>query len=349
MQVIFDVTCLMPEKLSGIGVYSKNLYRALQSEGIECLPVVKVSRAFKKNHVFDHIEKKPKIFIDRPRLRKKDWVLHGPDFRLLSARDVYKKIVTVHDVAVFHQGFNSEPFRERGQSLMRALIHEDRPDSIIVPSETIRDEVVEHFPETQGKVFAIPHGVDHFSFEMITAPFKPDYPYFLYIGHLEKRKNLKGVIEAFEIHCDKIKDTRLIVVGKEGFGGGELISMMENSRHKHRILYKGYVSSPHLKALYKGAQAFVFPSFYEGFGFPILEAMKFECPVITSNHGTMAEVAGDSALLVDAQSNESISEAMNRLCDDHSYRKKLIEKGCKRVEEFTWKKTAQRVLNLYRS
>lgn len=339
----------MPEKLSGIGIYSKNLFRALQDESVQCRPVIKLSRALKKNYVQKHIGCKASIFVDRPRLFKKDWILHGPDFRLLSSRGVYKKVVTVHDIAVFHDGFNSEPFRERGQALMRSLIHDDQPDAIIVPSQTIQQELVEHFPETRGKVFPIYHGVDHFSFEMLSAPFRPDYPYFLFIGHLEKRKNVAGIIKAFEQHCEKNKETRLVVVGKEGFGGPEIVELMENSPHKHRILYKGYVSAPHLKSLYKGAEAFVFPSFYEGFGFPILEAMKFECPVITSNLGTMAEVAGQAAVLVDPHDTESIAHGMNLVVEDQSKRKKMIEKGCRRVEEFTWKKTAQRVMNIYRT
>ena len=355
MKVFFDVTCLMPEKLSGIGVYSKHLFTALARQGIDCHPVIKSSRMFKKNFVDQHIGLPSKVFWDLPRFSKQTPVLHGPDFRLLSSSSSLKKIVTIHDIAVFHQGFNDEHFRQRGQNLIRTLIKKQKPDGIIVPSQTVASELIELFPETAGRVHCVYHGADHMLLDQEGASDQSlmdsgidDSPYFLFIGHLEKRKNLSGVIEAFEQHCEGNKDTRLLVIGKPGFGGEDLLKKMKESKVSHRIHYQGYVSSAKLAYYYKNALAFVFPSFYEGFGFPILEAMQQQCPVIASDRGTMAEIAGDAAVLVNPDRIESVADAMEQVFVNSELREQLVKKGLEQAKTFTWAQTAKATAAVYR-
>lgn len=342
-RIVFDVTCLMPEKLSGVGVYTKHLYLALKKQGTPLYPVLKWTRALKQNYVKEHIGENPKMFLPWP-FGKKNQVFHGPDFRLISGSGVYKRVVTVHDIIVFHPGFNEENFREYGQKKMHELMGQSL-DGIVVPSQYVAHELASLYPKMKEKVFVVPHGADHFPVHEKAGPVGD---YFLYVGHLEKRKNVSNIIRAFEIAAQKSKVIKLMLVGKEGFGYTEIVQQIKNSPVVERILMPGFVKQKELEKLYSGALGFVFPSLYEGFGFPILEAMALNTPVITSGEGTMKEVAQKAALLVNPHSPETIAEAMIKLEQDGGLRQEMIQKGREHVRSFTWEKAAQAYLDIYK-
>lgn len=341
-RIVFDVTCLMPEKLSGVGVYTKQLYQALKKKGIPIDPVLKWSRVLKRNYVADHIGDRAKMFFPIV-FQKNNHIFHGPDFRLISGSGFYKRLVTIHDIIVFHPGFNSEAFRAQGQEKMNQVMSQD-PDGIVVPSQYVANEVAERYPQMKHKIFVIPHGADHFQVrEKESVPGN----YFLYVGHIEKRKNLDHIIQAFEILATQKPEVQLILVGKGGFGYEEILEQIKASPIKDRIITPGFVKQEELENLYSQALGFVFPSLYEGFGFPILEAMALNTPVITSNLGTMKEVAQGAALLVDPLSPTSIAKAMTSLMDDKGVRQELIQKGRQHVKAFTWEKAAEKYLQAY--
>jgi glycosyltransferase involved in cell wall biosynthesis len=349
LTVLFDVTCLIPEQLSGIGVYTQHLFRSLRTSGMELTPVYKSSRLLKKSAIGDHIGEPGLPFVlARIRSGQGPIVLHGPDFRLLTSSSRYIKIVTVHDLAVFQPDFNSQDFRENGQKRMTELVEKDDPDLIIVPSQAIHDELVARWSQLAGRVRVVHHGADH----LVAGDCEPSIapatqPYFLYVGHIENRKNLGRVISAFEKICETDQDLKLIIVGKDGFNASAYHQQIERSPFRDRIERTGFVDNTNLQQLYTQARAFVFPSLYEGFGFPILEAMALGCSVITSNFGAMKEVAGDAALLVDPHSDKAIARAMTTLHHDQSLRKQQVARGHQRVKEFTWKSTAFQVAQLY--
>lgn len=351
MKIFLDTTCLMEEKLSGIGVYTKHLFLSLKSAGQEIIPVYKASRVLKKNRTSHHIGVASRSFIDGPLLRMGGArkVLHGPDFKLLSGSRHLKKIVTVHDIAVFHKGFNSEQFRLSGQKKLREMIRTKRPDQIIVPSFAVKNELEELFPEVKGRVHAIYHGADHIlgKSRLEKKLTFTGTPYFLYVGHIENRKNIGGILQAFERFCETNEKTELIIVGKDGFGAEAYHQAIKESPFQERIILKGYVGNDEIKGLYQHALAFVFPSFYEGFGFPIIEAMSMGCPVITSDVGTMKEVAGDSAVLVDPFNAESILSGLEFFFKSESNRAAYVEKGLCRAQDFTWANTAKQVIDVY--
>lgn len=346
MKVYFDVTSLMPERLSGIGVYTRELFLALKTQKADIEPVTKLSRVLKQSAVQKHIKQKERSFLGVIESLKGPSIIQGPDFKLLSHSSRFKKIVTIHDLAVFHKGFNDEKFREQGQRATRQVLEKGQPDIVIADTHVIADEIREHFPEFCDRVRCISPGCDHL---VGASPKKQTQkaPYFLYAGHLETRKNVIGIVKAFEHIASKHKDARLVLVGKDGYQADDIRRSIESSDAKQAIELKGFVSDKELQSLYASATAFVFPSFYEGFGFPILEAMSLGCPVITSDRGAMAELAGDAALLVDPYNHEHIAAAMESLLTEPTLVEKLMSAGEQRFPKFTWQQSAESFLALY--
>lgn len=174
--------------------------------------------------------------------------------------------------------------------------------------------------------------------------------YLLYVGTIEPRKNLFRLLKAFEIFCSSHSTAPLLVlVGRTGWLSGDFYRALESSPWKKNIRLLGYVPEMDLPALYSGALAFVYPSLYEGFGLPPLEAMMCGTPVITSNNSSLPEVTGDAALLVNPLEVEEIAEALMRIGRDYSLREEMRKKGLERAKLFTWGETAKKTLGVYES
>ena len=171
--------------------------------------------------------------------------------------------------------------------------------------------------------------------------------YLLCVGAREPRKNLDRLIAAFVEVAGANPDLSLVIVGKYGWGEdvtGDRLSVISG-----RLKILGFVEKEDLAALYSGAVGFIYPSLYEGFGLPILEAMACGCPVITSNLGSMKEIAGESALLIEPENVESIAGAISKICRNKKVSEELKIKGFKRAGEFNWQKTASQTLEVYRA
>ncbi len=167
-------------------------------------------------------------------------------------------------------------------------------------------------------------------------------PYFVFVGALNPRKNLQRLIEAFDaFSTHSSSDIRLVISGMPMFSNGTLGRVLGKARHRDRIVLTGRLQREELARLVGAAHALVLPSTYEGFGIPIVEAMKCHVPVITSNCTAMPEIAGDAALLVDPWSVLSISEAMEKLDNNESLRNDLIRRGQERAKLFSWDNTAE--------
>ena len=170
--------------------------------------------------------------------------------------------------------------------------------------------------------------------------------YLVYVGTLQPRKNLARVIQAFgRLAGDpSLADVQLVLAGKRGWLYDDLFAQVARLGLADRVLFPGYVADADLPTLLSGALAFVFPSLYEGFGIPVLEAGACEVPVITSNTSSLPEVAGDAALLVDPHDVDAIAEAMYRLVTDPALRAELIRRGRENVKRFSWEKCARETL-----
>ncbi len=173
--------------------------------------------------------------------------------------------------------------------------------------------------------------------------------YFLFVGTVQPRKNLEKLIRAFaKVVTLDSGDLRLIMVGSKGWMSDEIYSLPKKLGLGEKMKLLGHVPDQDLPALYSGAIALVFPSLFEGFGLPILEAFSCGCPVLTSNVSSMPEVAGDAALLVDPERIDEIADGMIRLGSDAKFRETLIKKGFSRIGQFSWEKCAGETLELFR-
>ena len=186
--------------------------------------------------------------------------------------------------------------------------------------------------------------------EKYHLPFK----FMLYLGTIEPRKNIIGIIKAYNALQEKA-DTekneefsryRLVIAGSPGWLGEEIFEEIERSKFREKIILPGFISDVDKAYVYNLASLFVYPSFFEGFGFPPLEAMQCGVPVITSNNSSLPEICADSALLIDPDKPEEIFEAMWQILSDKILREKLTQSGLEKAREFSWKKTVQKTLDI---
>ena len=174
----------------------------------------------------------------------------------------------------------------------------------------------------------------------------PGVPYFLFTGSMNPRKNLSRVVRAFASIASTIPH-QLVLTGSLGWDAEEFALELRRSSAAGRVVLPGYVSDEQLRALYAGSEGFVFPSLYEGFGLPILEAMASGCPVITSKLSSMPEVAGDAAILIDPTNEMEIAEAMLSLAQTPQLRCELVAKGYHRAAMFSWERCADQTIQVY--
>jgi glycosyltransferase involved in cell wall biosynthesis len=175
--------------------------------------------------------------------------------------------------------------------------------------------------------------------------------FILYLGTIEPRKNISGLISAFEQIADKpeLKDYELVIVGAGGWKNSEVYRAVKNSKYKNRIKLIGYIENSEKIYYYNLCTIFCYPSFYEGFGLPVLEAMACGAPVITSNLSSLPEVAGDAALLIDPAEENSISRAIITLASDEKLRELYSSRGVERAKMFSWQKSAVEYLEIFKS
>ena len=227
---------------------------------------------------------------------------------------------------------------------------------IIAVSKNTKKDLTRLYKVPEGKIEVIYEGISDNNFQFSIFNFQKVFndkifkPYFLFIGRLEERKNITGIVESFEILKKKHKvPHKLILVGKFGFGAERIKSKISESDYRNDIILTGYVSDNEKSDLLKNAEIFLFPTFYEGFGLPILEAQSVGTPVVTSNISSMPEVAGESTVLVDPKDSSAIAEAAYKLISDESYKNDIIQKGLENVKRFSWEKCAREVADIIKN
>jgi len=207
---------------------------------------------------------------------------------------------------------------------------------IIAVSQNTKDDLINFYQADPDKIAMIHHG---FSIDKKAKGEKFDWPYILFLGRLETKKNVHGLIKAFNSLKERYQiPHKLVLAGSFGFG-------FEGDK-SDQVITTGYVSEDQKWSLLKGADMFVLPSFYEGFGLPILEAQAVGIPVITSNLSSMPEVAGEGALLIEPSDTDQISETIYKLIKSDKMKKDLVEKGYHNIKRFSWQKCARKTLNL---
>jgi glycosyltransferase involved in cell wall biosynthesis len=294
----------------------------------------------------------------RLRERRAD-VYHGPAVFLPLIKLGYRTVVTVHDLVSFLFPHTVPRKYSLYMRLMTRLAVRSA-DQIIAVSSATRDDL--------HRVLGVPHARVSVIHEAVAPEFAeppaPDRvaaalrrygirgPYCLFVGNLEPRKNLTRLIEAFALVRARRRGTpgscpQLVVAGTRAWLYGGIFRAVERHGVAEDIVFTGYVPPADLPALYAGAACFVFPSLYEGFGLPVLEAMAAGTPVVASRVGAIPEVAGGAALLVDAQSPAEIAEALEAVLDDRGLRADLAARGRARSREFSWEAVARQTLAVY--
>ena len=230
-------------------------------------------------------------------------------------------------------------------------------DHLIAISETTRQDAIELLDIPPGRISVAYLAVDTARFRpvehdaarvAVAERFGVDRPYFLYVGGIEPRKNVDGLVRAFSQVMDTC-DAVLVIAGERGKAGEQLRRQLEGTPVGERIVWTGFVPEEDLPFLYAGALALAYPSLYEGFGLPVLEAMSCGAPVLTSPLSSLPEVAGDAALYVDPGSPAELAAALRRLAAEPALRAELRERGLERAQRFSWTDTAERVLQVCRA
>lgn len=279
-------------------------------------------------------------------------VVHATNFFLPPVESA-RRVLSVHDISFTScpEWVDTRVVKPYAEHMMGFC---DRADAVLVFSEFTKTEVVSRYGTLPEKVHVTPHGIrqDWCSFDGEQARKIVDRsgiegPYVLFVGTIEERKNIHGILEAFEQLSDL--PHKLVLVGGMGWMSTPFEEIVLNRGLKDRVVLPGYVSADTLPAFYKAADAFVFPSLYEGFGFPVLEAFSSDCPVITSNQTSLPGVGGDAVKYVDPMNPEELAEAIRSVVTDAELAGEMREKGRARVKEFTWDRTAQMTLDVYRS
>lgn len=234
-----------------------------------------------------------------------------------------------------------------------------RRATVFIPSEFCKKEIENVFGA--GKIFVIPNGFDRARYyliddkekiKQILEKYNIRLPYLISISRLEEKKNTAGIVEAYKIFQEKMSlqsnfmPHSLVLLGKPGYGYKKVREAIIKSGYQHTIILPGWVETEDVPYLMAGAAVFVFPSFYEGFGIPVLEAMACGVPVIASNRAALPEVADGAALFVDPYKPGDIAQAMLEIVSSPTLREELVGRGLARVREFGWEKTASEILDV---
>jgi glycosyltransferase involved in cell wall biosynthesis len=288
---------------------------------------------------------------DRKRLRA-DLVHYPASVGALCGAE--NMVVTVHDVSFLHNPgwFRSGRALYYRHGVARSVRLAKR---VIAVSQATANDLVERLNVPSERVDVVPNGVGE-SFRPVGDAVRNEVceryglpeAFLLYVGTLEPRKNLARLIQAWSSVAGQCPH-HLVLAGREGWGVGSIRRAAAGSPHAERIRFLGHVPVEDLPALYGAAAASLYPSLFEGFGLPVLEAMACGTPVLTSKVSSLPEVAGEAALSVDPTDVEAISEGILRLLTDQELRRSLKEKGTARAAEFSWRRTAQRTLESYRA
>ncbi|MFM7437106.1 MAG: glycosyltransferase family 4 protein [Snowella sp.] len=380
-KICLDATPIR-EKPSGVGVYTFNLIKALDqlqaSEDFKLdiyfQPTFKnwLSRNFSPNEliqfysphclpipvtVTNALIKFPNpllAYLSRS-LDRSD-VVHGTD-HFVYPNPTSRNIMTIHDLTfVKYPDYVPtivKTYLDRIKNCLKFT------DAIITFSENTKRDLVELLKIDPDKIYvtyqASRYHADYLTeqqIEELKISFSYDFtkPYFLFVSTLEPRKNLIGLIEAFNYlkQNDKIEH-QLVLIGQNGWKYQPILQAINQSLYRTEIHYLNYLSDDLVALFYSQAEAFIYPSFYEGFGLPVLEAMTLGAPVITSNSSSLPEITSDSALLINPNDPMELAEAMVSLIGDRVLRDNLIFKGKEQSSKFSWKKTAQATLKVYRS
>lgn len=302
-----------------------------------------------------------------------EMLVHSPDVLFVPAHVVPlihpRTIVTIHDLGYLYFP-QAHPLLARLYLDLSTRWSVQVSTHIIADSQVTKDDLVRHYSAPPGKItVAYPGRAESLNrvddttiIEAAKARYGIVGEYLFYIGTLQPRKNLVRLIQAFStlkhlhLHCapaqgqvSQISNLKLVLAGSKGWLSDEILAQVKRLGLEDRVLFPGRVAEQDKATLLSGAMALVFPSLYEGFGLPVVEAMQCGTPVICSNTSSLPEVAGDAALLIDPLDVDALARAMQQLIEDVDLRRQLIERGYVQALKFSWQSCAAGVLSVLES
>jgi glycosyltransferase involved in cell wall biosynthesis len=282
-------------------------------------------------------------------------LFHFPAF-IASLRSEIPSVVTIHDLCFL---LFPETFSWLRRHYYRYIIPRsiDRCDAVIADSDSTRRDIIEHIGAGNIRIQTVHLGVDPVRFynvadtsvrERVRERYDLPRDFILYVGTLEPRKNIPRLIRAFAYGIvSKGLPHDLVIAGRKGWLFKEIFREVRTLGLEQRVHFPGFVDPSDLAPLYSMARALAYPSLYEGFGLPCLEAMSCGTPVIVSDRSSLPELVGDCALLVDPMSVDAIAGALNKVCADEDCHKRLAERGPRHASHFSWLTTAKNTVAVY--
>ncbi|MBU3127405.1 glycosyltransferase family 4 protein [Clostridium tagluense] len=336
------------DSINNYNVYwSGNNYESIKKENCKIIMTSKKHQRFFEDHYFPANLSKEKIDI-----------YHMPQNGIGFSEEIYcKKIITIHDLIPYlmpetvGKGYLLKFLKE-----MPLIV--GGSDGIITVSEFSKRDILKFFPIDENKIFVTPLAADKKYTpldKVLCRTFLKDAynladPFILYLGGFSERKNVASVLSAFsKVYKDLNKNYNLVIVGGYKDSSQRLLKLTNELKIDSHVIFTGFVPEEHLPIFYNSCDAFVYPSFYEGFGLPPLEAMNCGTPVIASNLTSIPEVVGDGGILINPYSISEISSAMGNLLSNDKLREELSYKAIKRASEFSWEHTAINTLKAYES
>ena len=267
-----------------------------------------------------------------------------------------KSVLAIHDLAHEHYPEFFHPLEARR---MKALVpwSAKRASHIMTISEFSADDIARRFNLPREKI-TVAHLAASPDFhprdkgesrEHLARKFGIAFPFILYVGRIQARKNLSRLVECYALLRKQGLDAKLVLVGKKDWQAGQLLEKIKEFGVQDSVIFPGFVPFDDLPIFYNAAEVFVFPSFFEGFGLPVVESMASGVPTITSFGSSLEEVAGEGALLIDPRDTASMADALGKVLGDPGLQKDLIARGLKRSKSFTAGNLAERALAVYHS
>jgi glycosyltransferase involved in cell wall biosynthesis len=280
-------------------------------------------------------------------------LFHGTNYEVPLMKSC-PTVLTIHDLSLLLLPETHETGRVR-RARRRLPLMARAATLIVTPTESVRNEVCTHLAVERERVTAVPEAPRHIfqrkpAEEMLAARRRLgiEDDFLLFVGTIEPRKNLTTLVRAFrEVLRETTARLQLVIAGKTGWLTDELFALVRDAGLASRVVFTGYLSDDDLCALYSSCRAFVYPSLYEGFGLPPLEAMACGAPVIASRIESIAEVVGDGALLVVPTDTPTLARSIVELLRDEDLRRVMAEKGMRRASEFSWQRTARLMREVY--
>jgi glycosyltransferase involved in cell wall biosynthesis len=361
MRIGLDVSPLLGTR-AGVGTYVEQLVKALLSLSSEDVYYLYAPRPLPSDDLAD-LSKYPHARIIRCPVLLMGWrawwdrvdIFHGMNYKL-RGWGKYGSVVTIHDLALDRIPQRSRKLLGQRRSFLRGRRTALSAAHVIAVSQHTATDIAELYGVPRERITVVRNGArpdlcpisDKSLIDAVKARCGIHRGGFLLsTGGGLPRKNLTRVIEAFALVPELCENFNLVMLGEMQRDGQALYDAVERAGIQAAAVFPGHVPVEDLRVLYSSCYAFVFPSLYEGFGMPVLEAMACGAPVVCSNAAALPEVAGDAAILVEPTDTEAIASALRKLLTDPSLRQELRRRGRERAKAFSWERSARELLNVY--